>query len=461
MKMSSCLTGLLASSLLLGCSLTSTEIPTSERQVGEATAPKNIIFMIGDGMGANYLTAYRYYLATEPSAEVAATIFDELWLGISSTYPADNTFVTDSAASATALATGVKTFNGAIAVDQQHLPIGTMMQLAKRLGKANGIVASSQVNHATPAGFLAHNPSRRNYDAIADMYLDYRVDGQIVADVILGGGTEYFIREDRNLVAEFKANGYQYADNWQDLAQLTQKPALALLAEKGLPSALNNPEPRPLARLTEKALKLLAPNEQGFLLMVEGSQIDWCGHANDIACAMAEMADFAEAVAVAKHFVDQHPDTLLVITADHETGGLSIGADGIYAWLPQVIMQVQMTAAALAEELQALNSAAAFYQRWMELTAIELPEDVQASLFAARTLDRRAFRFALTEQINRASHTGWTTTGHTAADVPVLAYGKWQQDFAGFQDNTDIARQLMQYVLRYAGKNDDNIISTD
>ena len=251
-------------------------------------------------------------------------------------------------------------------------------------------------------------------------------------------------------MAEFQQQGYQYADNWQDLGQLTQKPAMALLAEKGLPSALDNPEPTPLARLTEKALQLLAPNEQGFLLMVEGSQIDWCGHANDIACAMAEMQDFAEAVAVAKSFVQNNPDTLLVITADHETGGLSIGADGVYAWLPKVIQQVEMTAGAMVQELGPIHDQAAFYQRWQEITAVELTDDELAELFAARELDRRSFRFALTTHINRASHTGWTTSGHTAADVPVLAYGQWQQDFAGFMDNTDIARQLMQYLLRYS-----------
>lgn len=438
---------MLAVSVLLGCS--SSMVSEPEPLPEQSLAPKNIIFMIGDGMGANYLTAYRYYLAGQPAANIAPTIFDELWLGVSSTYPDDNTFVTDSAAAATALATGVKTFNGAIAVDQQHLPIGSMMQLAKRLGKANGIVASSQVNHATPASFLAHNPSRRNYDAIADMYLDYRVDHEIVADVILGGGTQYFIREDRNLVEEFQHEGYQYAGQWQDLDKLTQKPALALLAEKGLPSVLNSPEPTPLARLTDKALQLLAPAEQGFLLMVEGSQIDWCGHANDIACAMAEMQDFAEAVAVAKAFVDQHPETLLVITADHETGGLSIGADGVYAWLPEVIKPIQLTAAAMVTELQSLDDRKVFYQHWLKLTAIALTEAEQTELFAARQLDERSFRFAITAQVNSASHTGWTSTGHTAADVPVMAYGQWQHDFAGFQDNTDIARQLMRYLMQY------------
>jgi len=220
-------------------------------------APKNIIYMIGDGMGPAYLAGYRYFNDDKATAEVENTIFDELWLGMASTYPDDDTYVTDSAAGATALATGFKSYNGAISVNRQHIPIGTMMQVAKQLGKANGIVASSQVNHATPASFLAHNKSRRNYNEIADMYLDYRIEGKTVADVILGGGTNYFIREDRNLVNEFKQLGFQYTDNWQKLDTLTQTPAMALLADVALPAALNSSQDKQLATLTEKALQLL------------------------------------------------------------------------------------------------------------------------------------------------------------------------------------------------------------
>ena len=237
-------------------------------------APKNIIYMIGDGMGPAYLSAYRYYSDDTSTKTVENTIFDELWQGVASTYPDDDTYVTDSAAGATALATGVKSYNGAISVNRQHIPIGTMMQLAKRLGKANGIVASSQINHATPASFLAHNKSRRNYNEIADMFLDYRINGMPVADLMLGGGTDYFIRNGRDLVSEFKELGFQYTDSWQQLDTLTKTPALALLAETALPAALNSKQDKQLATLTEKALQLLTPAEKGFVLMVEGSQID-------------------------------------------------------------------------------------------------------------------------------------------------------------------------------------------
>ncbi|HEY0921645.1 alkaline phosphatase [Rheinheimera pacifica] len=409
-------------------------------------APKNIIYMIGDGMGPAYLAGYRYFSDDKATAEVENTIFDELWLGMASTYPDDDTYVTDSAAGATALATGFKSYNGAISVNRQHIPIGTMMQLAKKLGKANGIVASSQVNHATPASFLAHNKSRRNYNEIADMYLDYRINNMPVADVILGGGTQYFIRDDRNLVNEFKQLGFQYTDSWQQLNTLTKTPAMALLAESALPAVLNSEQDNQLATLTEKALQLLTPAEKGFVLMVEGSQIDWCGHDNDIACAMAEMHDFAKAIAVAKAYVDKHPDTILVITADHETGGMSLGAAGEYQWLPDVVRKVSATGRSIAEQLKKADSDNAALALWAKLTSISLTAEEQQALLAARQQDETTLRKLSNQLVAKYSYTGWTSGGHTAADVAVLAYGKDAKDFVGFQDNTQIAKKLIQYI---------------
>ncbi|PKM20583.1 MAG: alkaline phosphatase [Gammaproteobacteria bacterium HGW-Gammaproteobacteria-15] len=409
-------------------------------------APKNIIYMIGDGMGPAYLAGYRYFSDDKATAEVENTIFDELWLGMASTYPDDDTYVTDSAAGATALATGFKSYNGAISVNRQHIPIGTMMQLAKKLGKANGIVASSQVNHATPASFLAHNKSRRNYNEIADMYLDYRINNMPVADVILGGGTQYFIRDDRNLVNEFKQLGFQYTDSWQQLNTLTKAPAMALLAESALPAVLNSEQDNQLATLTEKALQLLTPAEKGFVLMVEGSQIDWCGHDNDVACAMAEMHDFAKAIAVAKAYVDKHPDTILVITADHETGGMSLGAAGEYQWLPDVVRKVSATGRSIAEQLKKADSDNAALALWVKLTSISLTAEEQQALLAVRQQDETTLRKLSNQLVAKYSYTGWTSGGHTAADVAVLAYGKDAKDFVGFQDNTQIAKKLIQYI---------------
>ncbi|MCT6701348.1 alkaline phosphatase [Rheinheimera sp. 4Y26] len=438
-------------------------------------APKNIIYMIGDGMGPAYLSAYRYYQDNPATKKVESTIYDELWVGVATTYPDDDTIVTDSAAGATALATQTKSYNGAISVNHNHQPLSTLLEIAKGQGKQTAIISTSQINHATPASFMAHNKSRKNYNEIADDYVDNKVSGKPVADLMFGGGTQYFVRPDRNLVQEFQQAGFQYADNWQQLEQISTVPALALLAQVGLPSALDNPVKQPLATMTSKALSLLQNAEQGFVMMVEGSQIDWCGHANDIACAMAEMDDFAKAIAVAKAYVDQHPDTLLVITADHETGGLSLGAEGDYAWNKDVIKKVKNTAPEIAKALvQAKESD--LNKVWLEKTSLVLTDAELKQLQQARRTAEASFAKiagktiadqleteaealkalakVVKQHINHYSRTGWTSGAHTAIDVPVLAWGKYRADFTGFQDNTDIARKLVHYVNPQMVKND-------
>lgn len=140
-----------------------------------------------------------------------------------------------------------------------------MLEIAKEQGMTTALVATSQINHATPASFAAHNESRRNYDDIANDYIDNKIAGKLPVDLMLGGGTEYFIRDDRNLVDEFKQAGYQYGDDIQNLGQITQVPAIGLYAPKGLPFALDE-NPTRLKQLTSKAFDLLdGQNDKGFL----------------------------------------------------------------------------------------------------------------------------------------------------------------------------------------------------
>jgi alkaline phosphatase len=373
------------------------------------------------------------------------TVFDQLLTGMSGTHPDDDTIVTDSAAGATALATGHKTCNRFVALSCAGKPLQTLFQKAKAHQMRTGIVVSSQVNHATPAAYYAHHQSRQAYDAIANQLLDNTVGKQLPVDVIFGGGTRYLVREDRNLVQELKAAGYAYADTWTAVEQLVRAPALALLAEVALPSALDNPVAQPLATLTEKALQLLAgkDDQKGFVLMVEGSQIDWCSHANDIACALAEMHDFAQAVQVARDFVDANPDTLLLITADHETGGLSLGRDGHYAWHADVIRGVTATAPVLASRLLASDP---WLRTWYDHTNITLTQEDREHLQAARQQGEAALADAIKSLINQRSFTGWSTGGHTAVDVPLMAYGKGSEQFHGYLDNAEIGRRLMELL---------------
>ena len=185
--------------------------------IEKMNSPRNIIMVIADGMGPAYTTSYRYFNDDPLTEHIEDTVFDRLLVGSASTYPARiSGLVTDSAAGATALATGFKTYNGAIALDVDKNSVETVLEFAKKQGKKTGVVVTSQINHATPASYLTHNENRKNYNEIADSYLD----NTIKADVYLGGGWKYFLRDDRNLIDEFKASGFQYIDNYNLLNSL-------------------------------------------------------------------------------------------------------------------------------------------------------------------------------------------------------------------------------------------------
>lgn len=407
------------------------------------SAPKNIIYMIGDGMGPAYTTAYRYFKDDPNTKVVDPTVFDTILRGMAHTYPDDHTYVTDSAAGATALSSGHKSYNGAIAVDTDKKPVKTMLEVAKERGMTTALVATSQINHATPASFASHNESRRNYDEIANDYIDNKIAGKLPVDLMLGGGTKYYVRADRNLVEEFKAAGYQYSDDFAAMSDLKQVPALGLFAEVGLPFALDE-NPTRLTQMTTKALDLLdGQNDKGFFVMIEGSQIDWCGHANDIACAMGEMDDFAKSIEQAKAYVDKNPDTLLVITADHSTGGLTLGAHGQYKWETDVVKGVKATAGTITKALLESEDLKSVWQKYSD---IEFTEANAIKLSEAKKMGDKTLVLAVKDIINHASFTGWTTGGHTAIDVQVFAYGKRAEDFYGSQNNTAIANKLIDFI---------------
>lgn len=431
---------------------------TKHTAPSKANAGKtNVIYLIGDGMGVAATSAYRYYSDTSDNKVVDKSIFDEMLVGMASTYPDDEVAnVTDSAAAATALATSVKTYNGAIGVDRQHNSVDSLLDAAKKRGYLTGIAVTSQINHATPAAFVAHVDSRHSYDKIADQYLDLRINGKPKVDVMLGGGQQYFIRKDRNLVQEFKDLGYQYQDNIDNLNQLTKVPALGLFAPVGLTPALDSDHPLRLAEMTQKALDLL--QEKPFFLMLEASQIDWCAHANDIACTMAEMRDMAETMKVIKRFIDANPNTIFVATADHSTGGLSISANGEYnirgeyMWLSKVVKKIKASGPVIAAKLVA--NKAQWQTQWMELTQLPLsPQEtqkIQKALDAVSEAKTKEEMLAVQElvltTIDYYTCTGWTTKGHTGEDVQVYSYGKDKSIFNGAMDNIDIAKKLFHYI---------------
>lgn len=420
----------------------------------DSAGPKNIIMVVGDGMGPAYTTAYRYfhntkqlgadYLTTNRTDKIEETVFDRHLVGMASTYPAlVSGFVTDSAASATALATGVKSYNGAIGVDENKQPVQTVLQWAKIKGMKTGVAVTSHINHATPASYAAHNEYRRNYNEIADSYMDDKVNGQFVLDVMLGGGWEYFIREDRNLVKEFQSAGYQYIDSLDGLSKLKpNKSVLGLFGVEGMPWALDMPNHQRLPALTKAAVKQLE-NDKGFFLLVEGSQIDWSGHSNDIASAMIEMQDFALTLEWLEQYVQANPDTLVVVTADHSTGGLSIAANGNYAWYPGLINNIKVSLSSIAKRMSESDKP---FEVCQQLIGFELDIDEKKLVSDAMIADELAIYMQLKKIVDKRTNTGWTTIGHTAVDVQIFAMGRGKEHFAGHLDNTEIPKIIFDLL---------------
>ena len=408
-----------------------------------AESPKNIIMVVGDGMGPAYTTAYRLFSDDKSTPEVERTVFDRHLVGMASTHPAQvSGYVTDSAAGATALSSGIKSYNGAIAVDVDKKPVRTVLQLAKQKGMKTGVAVTSQINHATPASFTAHNESRDNYNDIADSYYDHKLSGKFVLDVMLGGGWDFFKREDRDLTELFQQAGYQYVDKYKQLESLKPgKPVLGLFGDRGLPWALDDSNPIRLKKLTQSAVKQLE-NDKGFFLLVEGSQVDWAGHGNDVASAMAEMHDLAETLSFLEKYVTEHQDTLVVITADHSTGGLTLAANGDYHWTPDLLKGLKASPQTIAEKLIEKSIS---IKQVEELLGFSLEEDeVESLLEDAEDLWEKASY--VTEIIDARTNTGWTTSGHTAVDVPVYAMGVGKEQFAGFVDNTEIPKKIFSIL---------------
>lgn len=274
---------------------------------------RNVIYLIGDGMGLSHVSG-AVAVSGQPLALEQAEV-----IGLAKTSSA-NAYVTDSAASGTALAAGVKTRNGVIGQDAEGNAVPSVLAYAAAAGKSTGVVVTSTVTHATPAAFIGHNESRKNEPALAEDYLVAR------PDVVIGGGRRFFEkREDgRNLSDDLRSGGYTVAYTLEEvLATPTGTRLFGLLADGAMPRASEG-RGAMLPQSVGKALEILGTNPEGFVLMVEGSQIDWGGHGNDWQFALTELQDFDAAVKVAVEYAERHPGTLVIVTADHETGGLSL-----------------------------------------------------------------------------------------------------------------------------------------
>ena len=286
-----------------------------EKSVNEEQArsnPKNIILMIGDGMGVSQIYA-GMTLSKEP------LVFEQFQnIGFQKTY-SKNSYITDSGASGSALATGEKTNNGHISVTPSGEEMKTILELAEQNGLATGLASTSSILHATPASFIAHNVDRNNYDDLATDFLETDIE------VFIGGGRENFgDREDgKDLIQALKDKDYQVLSDMNKISKVKEG-KLAGFTAKGHNPRYSEGRGDMLPQATQTALNILDNHRKGFFLMVEGSQIDWGGHDNNTDYIVEELLDFNRACEVAMDFAKDNPSTLVIVTADHETGGMGL-----------------------------------------------------------------------------------------------------------------------------------------
>lgn len=279
--------------------------------------PRNVVLMIGDGMGLAQITAALYSNDNRLALEAFPIV------GFHKSYAA-NDLVTDSAAGATAFSCGVKTYTGAIGVTRDTLPCKTILEEAEERGLATGLVATSTIVHATPAAFAAHASIRYSYEEIAADFMKLEID------LLIGGGKRYFDRrdeDDRNLYEELKNRGYFVSDYFKEpLDQIyfsTKRNIVYFTADTQPPAASLGRRYLPYA--SNQAVRFLnGKTEKGFFLLIEGSQIDWGGHSRNSEIVITEMLDFDKAIKEVYDFARRDGNTLIIVTADHETGGLAI-----------------------------------------------------------------------------------------------------------------------------------------
>ncbi|KAI7883597.1 alkaline phosphatase-like protein [Lichtheimia hyalospora FSU 10163] len=441
-------------------------------------APRNIIMMISDGMGPASVsfsrTFYQYIHGLPYDHEMP---LDTIHVGQSRTR-SSSTLVTDSAAGATAFSCGLKTYNGAIGVDPKKNPCGTVLESAKyHRGMRTGLVATSRITHATPASFSAHVVDRDNENAIAIQQIgDYRLGRSV--DLMFGGGYCHFLpksdtrscrKDERNLFVE--AND---KFGWEHVLSIdhnrTEFDALAndasVLPVLGLfhPDHMNYEIDRDVAlepsltEMTDKALKILSSSSsteqdeeenKGFFLMVEGSRIDMAAHSNDPVAHLHEILEYQNTIELVKRFVDEHPDTLMISTSDHETGGLSLArqvtsAYPKYLWYPDVLIKATQSTVTLANKIKAQASVTHDFlvkeilQKGLGIgdpTADEL--DRLVKIGSKKRLDQY-----LAQMISIRAQLGWATHGHSGVDVNLYAYGAQADSLRGSHENIEIGEYI-------------------
>ncbi len=426
---------------------------------------KNVIVLMTDGTGSAHTTITRWYKG-------APLALDKMFLSGVRTYSADS-LITDSAPAATAFATGYKTNDKYIGVypssatipgiptlneEWKYKPLVTVLEAAKVAGKSVGLIATSNIQHASPAAYSAHVASRSEYNEIAEqqVYLDI--------DVVFGGGKQYLLptgqggkrTDGEDLIQVLKNRGYAFIETRQGLLDLpgSTRKVWGMFADDDMAydfdRATLRPEQPSLAEMTRKAIELLSKNPKGFFLFVEASKTDWASHANDPIGVISEVLAFDGAVDISLDFARKHPQTLVMGFADHGNGGMSLGSkktDKTYSKLPLGALVDPLKKAKLTGEgIEALlgsdrseehiKTVMESYYGISDLT----PDEMKAIQKAAK----KSMNYTVGPMISNRSVIGWTTNGHVGDDLFFYYFGLHQPK--PIIENTDIAHLCADHL---------------
>lgn len=435
---------------------------------------KYVFYFIGDGMGVNQVNGTQTYLAAlDGRIGVKPLCFSQFpYVALTTTYSGTNG-VTDSAASGTALATGKKTKNQAVGVlADLKTPVNSVAVWAQNSGAAVGISTSVSIDHATPASFYAHQPHRKMYYEIGQDLVRSNFDFFAGSDFLIPNSKKDATAP--SLYKQCEQAGYTFARGYKDFQRKAKKaeklillPTEQTLAEnpKALPYAIDRKtSDMTLQDITRAGIKYLTQkNKDGFFFMIEGGKIDWACHANDIATAFKEVVDMDQAVQIAYEFYQQHPDeTLIVITADHETGGLSLGC-GPYELHTDLLRFQRMSTENYSKHVRKLQEKLGqkftweviendLKENWGFGDQVKLTEEQQNRLHEAfndmtsgnvkdtKTLYAKVDALAEAARIIMAECAliGWQSHGHSNGYIPTFAIGAGAEQFQGQIDNTQI-----------------------
>ena len=415
--------------------------------------PKYIFYFIGDGMGPSHVLATELYLGELQGVigrpqKLVFTQFPES--AFVTTFSASNG-VTDSAASGTALATGTKTSNGRIGTDVDGNDIYSVAHIAKNAGMAVGIATTVCINHATPSAFYAHNESRNNYNDIAQWMLEADYD-------FYAGGDAKCSSEQRNdLYGRAEKQGYTIVRGYNDYKAKAKKADKMMLYQKNVaeevPYAIDRTEDDlTLAQITKAGIDFLSKKsrKEGFFMMVEGGKIDYASHRDDAATMIHEVLDFNAAIEEAYEFYKKHKDeTLIIVTADHETGGIVLGYTGQYKLDLKVLESQKVSVDNLVSMLESLKETT-----WGKITemvkanvGVEPRGKHNADESVSMTHDlANKIAYDAIYDLDRKALISWASGNHSGTFVPLFAIGEGADKFNGVIDNTDIPLTIMEFL---------------